>query len=432
MGHRTSVDRGLDRSETSSSAALRRLGAQLAADPAWIPAASREIAEAVLRELPRLRDDEELRATTFAGADSNVRQIIEILRAGADPSEAAPPPTAIEHAYEYVHRGVPVDLLLRAYQVGQARFIQVLSTAVRDAIDDPDAVAAALEEVAATTLAYINAVIGDLIKRYALERDRWVRSAAAVRAQTVRALLAGEPIDLDTAEQRLGYTLRRAHLGFVVWSPPQSAGIADMGALERAAAEFAGELGGSGRLIVPFGTQLIAGWVGGFDGAVPPTIPQVDVEVAPEARGAIGSPGTGIEGFGRSHREAMQARRVAELTGRRPGSVVAYRDVALTALASADLEHARDFVRRQLGPLAGGDDDILRLAGTLRVYLEERSSPTRTAERLGVHANTVANRIRAAQDLLGGPIEDSVSELLVALRLAPMVRGAAAGRGQPG
>lgn len=432
MGRRTSVDRGLDRSETSSSAALRRLGAQLAADPAWMRAASREIAEAVLRELPRLRDDEELRATTFAGADSNVRQIIEILRAGADPSEAAPPPTAIEHAYEYVHRGVPVDLLLRAYQVGQARFIQVLSTAVRDAIDDPDAVAAALEEVAATTLAYINAVIGDLIKRYALERDRWVRSAAAVRAQTVRTVLAGEPIDLDTAEQRLGYTLRRAHLGFVVWSPPQSAGIADMGALERAAAEFAGELSGSGRLIVPFGTQLIAGWVGGFDGSVPRTIPQVDVGVAPEARGAIGSPGTGIEGFGRSHREAMHARRVAELTGRRPGSVVAYRDVALTALASADLEHARDFVRRQLGALAGDDDDILRLAGTLRVYLEERSSPTRTAERLGVHANTVANRIRAAQDLLGGSIEDSVSELLVALRLAPMVRGAAAGRGQPG
>jgi DNA-binding PucR family transcriptional regulator len=432
MDGRTSVERRRDRSETGCSAALRRLGADLAADSEWIPATSRVIAEAILRELPQLRDDEELRATTFAGADSNVRQIIEILRAGADPSEAAPPPTAIEHAYEYVRRGVPVDLLLRAYQVGQATFIQVVSTAVRDSIVDPDEIAEALEEVAATTLAYINTVMGDLIKRYARERDRWVRSAAAIRAQTLTTVLAGEPIDLDGAEQRLGYTLRRAHLGFVVWSPPQSASIDDMGALERTAAEFAGTLGGSGRLIVPFGRQLIAGWVGGYDDAAPPAIPQIDADAAPEARGAIGSPGTGIDGFARSHREAMQARRVAELAGRRSGSVVAYDDVALTALASADLEHARDFVHRQLGPLAGEDDDILRLTGTLRVYLEERSSPLRTAQRLGVHANTVANRIRAAQELLSDPIEERVSELLVALRLAQVVRGEAASRGQPG
>ena len=112
----------------------------------------------------------------------------------------------------FVRRGVPVDILLRAYQVGQASFIHALSTAVRETIDDTDEVAEALEQVAATTLTYINAVIGDLIKRYAQERDRWVRSAAAVRAETVSALLAGEPTDLDGAEQRLGYSPRRAHL----------------------------------------------------------------------------------------------------------------------------------------------------------------------------------------------------------------------------
>ena len=181
-------------------------------------------------------------------------------------------------------------------------------------------------------------------------------------------------------------------------------------------------------MLVPFGAQLIAGWVGGYDDVVPRTLPQIDVEAAPQARGAIGSPASGVDGFARSHREAMQARRVAELAGRRPGSVVAYGDVALTALASADLDHARAFVLRELGPLAADDDDTLRLSGTLSVYLEERSSPRRTAERLGVHPNTVANRIRAAQELLGEPIEDRVSELLVALRLATVVRGEAPAR----
>jgi DNA-binding PucR family transcriptional regulator len=101
--------------------------------------------------------------------------------------------------------------------------------------------------------------------------------------------------------------------------------------------------------------------------------------------------------------------------------VIAHAAVALTALASADLDQARDFVFRQLRPLGADDDDTLRLSGTLRVY-QERSSPRRTAERLGVHANTVTNRIRAAQEQLGEPIESRVSELLVALRLAPVVQ----------
>ena len=175
------------------------------------------------------------------------------MRAGADPSEAAPPPTAIEHAYEYRAPGGPVDVLLRAYQVGQASFLHAVSAAVRDAINDPHEVAEALEDVAGITLTYINAVIADLIKHYADERERWVRSAAAVRAQTARAVLAGEPIDLDAAEQRLGYSLRRAHLGFVVWSPPQGESIDDITALERAAADSppssAGRAGCSSRLV---------------------------------------------------------------------------------------------------------------------------------------------------------------------------------------
>ena len=429
MAGHFSAEPGVDPSETGPSAELRRLAADLAADPDWIPAVSREIAELVQREFPRLRDDVELRATTYAGSDSNVRQIIEVLRVGADPAEAGAPPTAIEHAYEYVRRGVPVDVLLRAYQVGQAAFIHALSRAARDAIDDPDEVVEALEEVSAITLAYINSVIGELLKRYGQERDRWVRSAAAVRAETVRSLLAGESANVESAEQRLGYPLRRSHLAFVVWSPAESGNVDETGVLERSASSFAEGLGAASCLLVPLGPHLIAGWLGGHRERRSGRPARISTEIAPGARAALGEPGSGVDGFARSHREAMQARRVAELAGRRPGSVVAYADVALTALASADLDHARDFVLRELGPLADDDDEVLRLSGTLRVYLEERSSPRRTAERLGVHPNTVANRIRAAQELLGQPIESRVSELLVALRLAAVVRGNSRGVG---
>src|SRR5690606_27905269 len=98
-------------------------------------------------------------------------------------------------------------------------------------------------------------------------------------------------------------------------------------------------------------------------------------------------------------------------------------DVAVTALATADHEQARRFVHAQLGPLAAGTPRARRLAATLETYLEERSSPRRTALRLGIHENTAAARVRAAQDALPGPIEGQVTELLLALRLAPVVRG---------
>jgi DNA-binding PucR family transcriptional regulator len=116
-------------------------------------------------------------------------------------------------------------------------------------------------------------------------------------------------------------------------------------------------------------------------------------------------------------REALYARKVAQLTRRRAGSVTSYNDVALAALASADVEQARGFVATELGQLAAGGDVSRRLSATLRIYLEENMSPLRASQRLGVHENTITNRVRAAQELLPHPIGHRWPELLVALRL---------------
>ena len=121
----------------------------------------------------------------------------------------------------------------------------------------------------------------------------------------------------------------------------------------------------------------------------------------------------------------MHARRVAQLLLARPGSVTHYADVAVTALASGDQEQARRFAEDQLGPLLGGDRESVRLAATLAAYLEEHASPRRAAARLGVHENTVAARIRTIEERLDRPIAGRVTELLLALRLAPAVAGPA-------
>jgi DNA-binding PucR family transcriptional regulator len=149
---------------------------------------------------------------------------------------------------------------------------------------------------------------------------------------------------------------------------------------------------------------------------------RLDAREFPSVLAAFGSAGSGVAGFRRSHNEAMHARRVARLTRRRPGFVTRWEDVALAAVASVDLELTKQFVASELGRLAGGDDLTARLAATLRVYLEEQMSPRRAAQRLGVHENTVTNRVRAAQDQLEWPIGERACELQVALRLAALAR----------
>jgi hypothetical protein len=103
--------------------------------------------------------------------------------------------------------------------------------------------------------------------------------------------------------------------------------------------------------------------------------------------------------------------------------VTRYEDVALTAVASADMEQARRFVASELGPLAEQDDDMQRLAATLRVYLEEhssaRNSPGRSSEprafktlRTFLPSIAVASRGRLGEYLVeGGEVAVRIAEL---------------------
>jgi hypothetical protein len=403
---------------------LRELITAAAEDPEWVPSLTADITAGILEELPDLASDEEFRQTLLASAESNVRLIVDMLRGGLAPEHAEPPPAAVEYAREFVRRGLSLDGLLRTYFIGHRRFFHFVAGRLHRELQDPTALAGAVEELAAWSFAYVQAVTRGLVSRYADERERWVRSTAAARSEAVRALLEGEEQDLDAASRKLRYELGRRHLAFVIWRDQDETATRDLATLERAASELGGSLGFNAPLLVPRGPLLMACWLGfrdSFDDTALNGL-RVDVKEFPDICVAFGSPGVGVDGFRQSHVEAMHARRVARLALRSSGAVTLYRDVALPALASADLDHARAFVSSELGPLAEDDDTARRLAATLRVYLEEHASPRRTAQRLGVHENTVVNRIRAAQEILDRPIAARSSELLVALRLERLVR----------
>jgi DNA-binding PucR family transcriptional regulator len=145
---------------------------------------------------------------------------------------------------------------------------------------------------------------------------------------------------------------------------------------------------------------------------------------------AIGDPGRGLDGFRQTHRDAGDAARVAQLAERRPGSITPYRSVDLAAMFAEDLVRARRFVREQLGPLARDDDESARLRATLMPYLEESGSRIETARRLGVHPNTVANRMRTCSTMLDRDLSRRQLRLQLALKVAEIL-GPAVLRDQP-
>src|SRR4051794_3504680 len=395
------------------------------ADPDWLPSVARDITDAIHGELTAL-DDEDLRTATYASSESVLRLLAYMVRNDVPPREAEPPPAAVEYAREFVRHGVPLDSLLRAYYVGHATFFKRWAAAVHADVRGDGQQAYAIELGAAWTFEFVEALSAGLVRSYASERERWVRSAAAVRSQTVEALLSGRPADVQTMSSRLHYELERDHVAFVVWlEPPEGPGGEGLAMLERAGLQVATSLADAKPLLVPRGRLLIAGWV-----AAPATGGgdylkglRLDPREFPGALAACGCRGTGVSGFQRSHQEALNARRIARLTRRRAGSVTRYDEVALASLATADVEQAREFVLAELGPLAEGDDRTVRMAATLQVYLEENLSPRRTAQRLGVHENTITNRIRSVQERLPHPIDQRACELQVALRIVRLAQG---------
>lgn len=129
---------------------------------------------------------------------------------------------------------------------------------------------------------------------------------------------------------------------------------------------------------------------------------------------ALGNEERGRDGFRRTHRQAGQAHRAGQNRGE---AVTWYSDIALESLAGADEPEARAFVAREL---AGIDDDTARSRGlrlTLETYFAAGQNAARTGTTLGVHEQTVAQRLRAVEERTGRAVATRRVELETALRL---------------
>lgn len=146
-----------------------------------------------------------------------------------------------------------------------------------------------------------------------------------------------------------------------------------------------------------------------------------------EIAAGVGRAAAGTGGLGRTVEEAREAALSVDPTVSDPGqdALVAHIDalgVGRLVRAWTRSRSARALASTLLAPLA--DQELLLT--TLDVYLEHESSVVATAAALGLHRNTVSDRITRTQRLLGVNLRDPDDRLAVELAcrtLRPKVRG---------
>jgi DNA-binding PucR family transcriptional regulator len=387
-----------------------------------------EISDAVVtfiseRLVDLLRTAEALEANR-ASTEASIRDFAEILRSGADPADSAGLGSAtLDYVVDGAQHGVPLTVLLRSYRLGHAATYQHLNAILAQHAADADELNRATELCSAWMFAYVDAALGLIEGVYTTERERWLRSAAASQTETISTILTGQPIDIEVASRRLRHEVSRVHVGAIAWVDTHEEGRNTLTLLEAAIRDIAAAIGNQRPLIQPTGTLSVAAWVSTTSDVPSKVLEELRFRTAtaPGVRVAIGEPARGIAGFRETHLQALEAQRIARLAGRREGTITRYHDIALRALATENLHQARDFVARELGPLASQDETTRRLAATMRAYLDENGSRSRAAKRLHVHENTVAYRLRQAEELLGRSVDKRTLELRVALTLAELV-----------
>jgi PucR C-terminal helix-turn-helix domain/GGDEF-like domain len=388
---------------------------------------SDRIVSDIRAEMPELFPDAQTIQEALGSTEESLRLLAQIIQVAADPKQAELPPSTLAIARSAVWRHVPLADHMRFYRLAQDQvwrwLLSRITAASRDAVDQ----ATALELTTGWLFAFVDRAMTRANQAYEIERETWMRGAAAARAAAIEDILYDRERDSQTASKRLRYDVARHHIGVIAWVDQ----IPDTGdalsILSAAVADLARSLTAETTITHPSGSLAVAAWLSGRRGfptdrtdilenrARKPCLPN-GVSIA------VGEPGYDLKGFRRTHIQAGHARRVAWLVAPQRGSVTRYRDVAIAALCTKDTDHAAEFVSDILGPLSADDEVAFRLAMTLDTFLRENQSRTRAAARLSIHPNTVSYRVRQAEELLGRSVTADSLDLQVALALLPALR----------
>ncbi|MFY4723050.1 PucR family transcriptional regulator [Streptomyces sp. LaBMicrA B280] len=309
-------------------------------------------------------------------------------------------------ARDIVRRGL-AEPALDSYRAGESVAVRVWTRIACSLTGDHEELAELLDVSLRSISDFVDRTVAAVSARMNTELTELTSGTHAERRETVALLLDGAPMTRQRAEGRLGYPLDATHTAAVVWTDVPEA---ELRQLDRAADLLAAAAGPAHLLSVMASDATRWVWLTGR--------PDTDrvragLDRLPAVRVALGSPALGVNGFRRSHLDALTTQRMlARLASAQ--RLASHDEVELVALLSQDLERADRFVQRTLGDLEHAPDD---LTDAVRAFLAEQCNASRAATRLFTHRNTLLRRLSRADRLLPRPLAEHPLDVAAALEI---------------
>lgn len=256
---------------------------------------------------------------------------------------------------------------------------------------------------------YMNDLKETLDAHIQADRDAYAAGSQAERRATLDLIMEGTPILQRRAEEQLRYGLSGPHVAVVVWGRLDTTSAA----LEQVVEVLIQRIGAPRHLAIAGSSRALWLW---FPVRTIGALDTLEGELAgnPGIHVVFGRAGEGVEGFRRSHLDALASQKtLVRLIS--PRQLARYEDVQLVEMLTSDRAQTHEFVTDTLGDLATAGTELRE---TLLVYLKEQSSTARTAERLYTHRNTALRRVERAQGLLPRPLTENLIAVAAALEIA--------------
>jgi hypothetical protein len=345
-------------------------------------------------------------AELFESTRSNLERGVRTLMGHAEDGGRGALDAAREVGRRRAAQGVPLETVLRAYRLGGQVTWEALRAAARGAEAPGDS--EVLLEVAGSVWHVNDVQCAALAESYRTEERRLAGIDDEARQQVLDGLLGGrggDPVFVRSASELLALPLDGRLVCAV--APPDDAGAPTIGEpvarlLKRGVRSVWGWRSGAQVGVVALGTRPVGdvlGWLAELSHG------PVGVSAVVEGAAAVGS-----------------AWRLADTAARTlsPGvaRVVSIDERLPEALLSSSPEIARRLVEQSLGQLLelpADERDVL--LDTLTAFLAADGSPTRAADQLYCHRNTVMHRLRRIEQVTGRSVADPRARLLWQLAL---------------
>lgn len=362
-----------------------------------------DMTELLATRVSGLDQDPQLIEMLHASIDGNVWTLCHILTNDIGTDSIQPSTGAVEYAMRLAQRDVPLGSLTRAYYLGQSMLVSRGIDAVDQLqIEDKDVQMNVVRVVADVTHNYIDWILQYVTDVHVAEQQRWWTARAVTNAAGVMKVLRGEAISATGFEAKTKYSLEQHHIAFIAWLEFGTPDTEEQQRIDQLLRRLASIVHSSKPPLITASDRSTAwAWA-----AIPSA--EVSTEVlrrietfaasadARNVRVAMGAPGSGIAGFRRSHEQAAKARLVALSAQRyREERLVAFGDpdVGFLSLIMHDTKSALIWTREVLGDVALGGESKAALRETLATFYASGENVSKTAELLGLHRNTVRQRV---------------------------------------